>query len=126
MFLELLTMESLETYERSHGDRMTPRGIVSAYLKPTVELISRGGPGWRHYGRVVAKVNSSSMVSIRRIGDDAVELVSFEEQNVRREHMTRASRWYGAGGAGSKTAREYYQSCPRRRCEQRSQLRASD
>lgn len=54
-------MESLEAYERSHGDKMTPHGVVSAYLKPTVDLIARGGPGWRHYGRVVAKVNSSSM-----------------------------------------------------------------
>src|SRR5262245_8981626 len=41
-------MESLEAYERSHGDRMTAHGVVWAYLKPTVELISRGGPGWRH------------------------------------------------------------------------------
>jgi AcrR family transcriptional regulator len=54
-------MESLEAYERSHGERMTPHGVVSAYLKPTLELITRGGPGMRHYGRVVAKVNSTGV-----------------------------------------------------------------
>lgn len=54
-------MKSLETYERTHGEQMTPYGIVSAYLKPTVELIAHGGPAMRNYGRVVAKVNSSSM-----------------------------------------------------------------
>jgi AcrR family transcriptional regulator len=53
-------MESLEAYERSHGDKMTPHGIVSsAYLRPTLELIAHGGPGMRHYGRVVAKMNST-------------------------------------------------------------------
>jgi AcrR family transcriptional regulator len=52
-------MESLEAYERSHGGRMTAHGVVRAYLKPTVELITRGGPGMRNYGRVVAKVNST-------------------------------------------------------------------
>jgi uroporphyrin-III C-methyltransferase len=35
----------------------------------------------------VIRASLVGMVSIRRIGDDAVELVSFEEQNVRREHM---------------------------------------
>jgi AcrR family transcriptional regulator len=54
-------MDSLEAYERSHGDEMTPRGILWAYLKPTLELITRGGPAMRNYGRVVAKVNSSSV-----------------------------------------------------------------
>lgn len=52
-------MESLDAYERAHGDAMTPHGVVWAYLKPTVEIITRGGPGMRNYGRVVAKVNSS-------------------------------------------------------------------
>jgi AcrR family transcriptional regulator len=54
-------MESLETYERTHGDQMTPRGVLWAYLKPTLELVTRGGPAMRNYGRVVAKVNSSSV-----------------------------------------------------------------
>lgn len=54
-------MDSLEAYERSHGDEMTPRGVVWAYLKPTLELITRGGPSMRSYGRVVAKVNASSV-----------------------------------------------------------------
>jgi AcrR family transcriptional regulator len=54
-------MESLEAYERAHGDRMTPHGIVSAYLKPTLELITRGGPGMRHYSRVIAKVNATGV-----------------------------------------------------------------
>src|SRR5262245_3784673 len=35
----------------------------------------------------VIRASLVGMVSIRRIGEDAVELVSFEEQNVRREHM---------------------------------------
>jgi AcrR family transcriptional regulator len=52
-------MESLNAYERTHSDRMTARGVVAAYLKPTVDLVARGGPGMRNYGRVVAKVNSS-------------------------------------------------------------------
>jgi AcrR family transcriptional regulator len=54
-------MESLEAYERAHGNEMTPRGVVWAYLKPTLELVARGGPAMRNYGRVVAKVNSSSV-----------------------------------------------------------------
>ena len=35
----------------------------------------------------VIRASLVGMVSIRRIGDDAVELVSFQEQKVRREHM---------------------------------------
>lgn len=54
-------MDSLEAYERAQGDRMTPHGIVWAYLKPTVDFITGGGPSARHYGRVVAKVNSSGV-----------------------------------------------------------------
>lgn len=53
-------MESLDAYERAHGDAMTAHGVVWAYLKPTLEVMTRGGPGMRHYGRVVSKVNSSS------------------------------------------------------------------
>jgi AcrR family transcriptional regulator len=52
-------LESLEGYEKAHGDAMTPHGVVWAYLKPTYELITQGGPGMRHYGQVVAKVNSN-------------------------------------------------------------------
>lgn len=54
-------MKSLEAYERAHGDKMTPHGVVWAYLKPTLELIAHGGPAMRNYGRVVAKVNSSGV-----------------------------------------------------------------
>lgn len=53
-------MESLEAYERTCGDAMTAHGVVWAYLKPTLDIMTRGGPGMRHYGRVVAKVNSSN------------------------------------------------------------------
>lgn len=53
-------MESLDAYEQSHGDAMTAHGVVWAYLKPTLNIMTHGGPGMRHYGRVVAKVNSSS------------------------------------------------------------------
>lgn len=53
--------ESLEAYEREHEGRMTPRGIVAAYLTPTFKLLMTGGPGVRNYARVVAKVNSSGV-----------------------------------------------------------------
>lgn len=52
-------IESLEAYEQANGDSMTPHGVVWAYLKPTFELITQGGDGMRHYGQVVAKVNSN-------------------------------------------------------------------
>jgi len=54
-------VESLEKYEREHEGRMTPRGIVAAYLTPTFQLLMTGGQGVRNYARVVAKVNSSGV-----------------------------------------------------------------
>ena len=51
-------MQSLERYERDLGDAMTAHGVVQAYLKPTFDLMLKGGEGHRNYGAVIAKINS--------------------------------------------------------------------
>jgi len=53
-------MESLDRYEHEHGDAMTAHGVVHAYLKPTFDLMLNGGAGHRHYGAVIAKINSTA------------------------------------------------------------------
>lgn len=60
-------------------------GAVTDTYEPPDEV---GGmaPGFARAWRVV-KTSISGMVSIRRIGEDAVELVSLEEQGVRRHHL---------------------------------------
>lgn len=53
-------MQSLEHYESDLGDAMTAHGVVHAYVKPTFELMLNGGEGHRHYGAVIAKINSTA------------------------------------------------------------------
>lgn len=60
-------------------------GAVTATYEPQDEL-SGVAPGFARAWRVV-KTSLTGMISIRRIGEDAVELVSLEEQGVRRHHL---------------------------------------
>lgn len=52
-------MAALERYEREAGDVMTPEGVISAFLEPTLQWGEKGGPGWRHYFALVAQANAN-------------------------------------------------------------------
>ncbi|HRE42415.1 MAG TPA: TetR/AcrR family transcriptional regulator [Terricaulis sp.] len=54
-------LESLDRYERESAGKMTAHGVVSAYLTPTFTLLMSGGAGFRHYARVISKVNSTGL-----------------------------------------------------------------
>lgn len=60
-------------------------GAVTETYEPPDE-VSGMAPGIGRAWRVV-KTSLTSMISIRRIGEDAVQLVSLEEQGVRRHHL---------------------------------------
>jgi uroporphyrin-3 C-methyltransferase len=57
--------------------------IPSRYVPPNPDAGSAGvARGWR-----ILKSSLANIISVRRIGQDAVELVSLEEQGVRRHHL---------------------------------------
>ncbi len=60
-------------------------GAIQENYSPDRPVVS-SPPGFARAWQVV-RASLVGMVSIRRIGEDAVELVSFEQQAVRREHL---------------------------------------
>lgn len=54
-----LRLDSLDRYEREHGDAMTVSGAIDAFLRPLFELFEDGDEGWRHYAALVAQVNNT-------------------------------------------------------------------
>lgn len=61
--------QSLEAYAKSHAGRMTGPGVVRAYLEPTFSFILDGRPGHRHYGSLIARLNSAPIPE--EIGHDS-------------------------------------------------------
>lgn len=60
-------------------------GAVTETYEPQ-DRLSGVAPGFARAWQVV-KTSITGMISVRRIGEDAVELVSLEEQGVRRHHL---------------------------------------
>lgn len=58
--------------------------VAQNYEPPTPE--GEMAPGWGRAWRMI-RSSLTDIVSVRRIGEDAVELVSLEEQGLRRQHM---------------------------------------
>ncbi len=65
--------------------RLPLMGAIAEHYRPD-EPTSGSTPGFARAWQVI-KSSFVGMVSIRRIGEDAVELVSLEEQGVRRHHL---------------------------------------
>ncbi|WP_300543169.1 TetR/AcrR family transcriptional regulator [Maricaulis sp.] len=60
---------SLKAYAKAHAGRMTGPGLVRAYLEPTFSFILDGTPGHRHYGALIARLNSAPVPE--EIGHDS-------------------------------------------------------
>ena len=60
---------SLKAYAQSHAGRMTGAGLVRAYLEPTFSFMLDGTPGHRHYGAIIARLNSAPVPA--EIGHDS-------------------------------------------------------
>ncbi|MBO6766108.1 TetR/AcrR family transcriptional regulator [Maricaulis sp.] len=60
---------SLDAYAREQAGKMTGPGLVRAYLEPTFSFILDGTPGHRHYGALIARLNSAPIPA--EIGHDA-------------------------------------------------------
>ena len=54
-----LRLDSLNAYEAEHGDAMTVRGAIDAFLKPLFILLDEGDPAWLNYAALVAQVNNT-------------------------------------------------------------------
>jgi uroporphyrin-3 C-methyltransferase len=65
--------------------RLPVLGSIAEQYRPD-EPVPDATPGFARAWRVV-KNSFTGMVSVRRIGEDAVELVSLEEQGLRRHHL---------------------------------------
>ena len=65
--------------------RLPVLGSIAEHYRPD-EPTSDATPGFARAWQVV-KSSFTGMVSVRRIGEDAVELVSLEEQGLRRHHL---------------------------------------
>lgn len=73
----------------SSGEELATRlpvlGSIAEQYRPD-EPVSDATPGFTRAWHVV-KNSFTGMISVRRIGEDAVELVSLEEQGLRRHHL---------------------------------------
>jgi AcrR family transcriptional regulator len=54
--LNVERMASLDAYEAAHGDGVTVEGAIAAFLRPVLEKLATGDPGWRSYLALVAQV----------------------------------------------------------------------
>lgn len=54
-----LRLDSLDRYEAEHGDAMTVRGAIDAFLRPLFELFDDGDKAWLNYAALVAQVNNT-------------------------------------------------------------------
>lgn len=53
--LNVERMASLAAYEEAHGSAVTVEGAVAAFLRPVLEKLAAGDPGWRAYLALVAR-----------------------------------------------------------------------
>lgn len=54
-----MRMDSLQRYENEHGDAMTVRGAIDAFLRPMFVLFDNGDKAWLNYAALVAQVNNT-------------------------------------------------------------------
>ena len=54
-----MRLESLDRYEAEHGEAMTVRGVLDAFLRPLFLLLNEGDPAWLNYAALVAQVNNT-------------------------------------------------------------------
>jgi AcrR family transcriptional regulator len=52
-------LTALDRYAASAGARMTPEGLIDAFVGPVMDWQAKGGPGWKHYCALVAQVNAT-------------------------------------------------------------------
>lgn len=52
-------IDSMTAYEAAHRDRMTPEGVIRAFIDPLIERSLTGGQGWKNYFALVAQVNTT-------------------------------------------------------------------
>ena len=50
-------MATLDAYEADAGAHVTVEGAIAAFLRPVLEKLDNGGPGWRNYLALVAQVS---------------------------------------------------------------------
>lgn len=59
---EILNREriaSIDAYEAANAGRMTPEGVIAAFIDPLIERSLSGGHGWKNYFALVAQVNNT-------------------------------------------------------------------
>lgn len=52
-------IDSMTAYEAAHQGRMTPEGVIRAFIDPLIERSLTGGQGWKNYFALVAQVNNT-------------------------------------------------------------------
>jgi AcrR family transcriptional regulator len=52
-------IDSMTAYEAAHQGRMTPEGVIRAFIDPLIERSLTGGQGWKNYFALVAQVNTT-------------------------------------------------------------------
>lgn len=50
---------SMAAYETANPGRMTPEGVIKAFIDPLIERSLTGGQGWKNYFALVAQVNNT-------------------------------------------------------------------
>lgn len=51
-------IDSINAYEREMGSDVTVEGAIAAFLRPVMEKLEHGGPGWRNYLSLIAWVSN--------------------------------------------------------------------
>jgi AcrR family transcriptional regulator len=51
-------MAALDAYEAAAGDAVTVEAAIAAFLRPVLNKLDTGGPGWRNYLALVAQVGN--------------------------------------------------------------------
>lgn len=51
-------LEALDAYEAAAGDRATVEGAITAFLRPVMDKLDKGGDGWRNYLALIAWVGN--------------------------------------------------------------------
>ena len=51
-------LDAMNDYAREAGDDVTVEGVIAAFLRPAMEKMASGGPGWRNYLSLVAWVGN--------------------------------------------------------------------
>ena len=50
---------SMDAYEAANAGKMTPLGVITAFIEPLIERSLTGGAGWKNYFALVAQVNNT-------------------------------------------------------------------